>query len=383
MRMVKPSRRPGGFTLVELLVVIAIIAILIAILLPAVQKVRSAAMRTVCLNNLKQIGLAVLNFESTFSKLPSGGEGLDNRTLVVGTKPNKVYDRHSFFTYMLPYIEQEKVYRQFNLGYCYNDITNAPGNKVAAQTQIPTYMCPGAEGILPDPGGYGQTAYFPIVYVDIDPTTGLRNQVYPNKVPGALTVWNADYDKTGGPPALGPYSTPGSGANTIPNVADGASNTMILGEDSAYRNHESLFPFQLSPAVDPTSAVTKGTVDGTPSGGRAINRWAEPETGNGVSGPPMADPSSAQYNGAATYAGPWVNQTAWPVGGTGSLAGQCLWSMNNCGPNDEIFSSHPGGANMLFLDGHAIFLRDTVGAVTLRALITPSGQESPNTADAF
>jgi prepilin-type processing-associated H-X9-DG protein len=379
-----------------LLVVIAIIAVLIAILLPAVQRVREAANRATCQNNLKQIGLAVLNFESGNKKLPTSGEGLDARTLNVRGKPGptKVYDTHSFFTHMLSYMEMDPIYKQFNLTYLYNDINNSK-NKIAASTSIAFFLCPSAEGVTPDPGGYGQTGYMPIAYVDLDPTTGLRDKYNTNgwKVPGALTVWDATWDQNGAN-ALGAYPTPGSGANTIQNVGDGTSNTIIVGEDSPYRNNEANFPNQISPSVDPTNVVgtmngnavapTKGTTDGTPSGGRAINRWAEPETGNGVSGPPYSDPASALYNGAPVYAGPFVNQTAWPIGGTGTNPGQCLWSVNNCGPNDELFSSHPGGCNVVFLDGHVVFLRDTVGAVTLRSLLTPSGNDTPpSTADAY
>jgi prepilin-type N-terminal cleavage/methylation domain-containing protein/prepilin-type processing-associated H-X9-DG protein len=395
MSVAKSSRRSPGFTLVELLVVIAIIGILISLLLPAVQKVREAANRTVCQNNLKQLGLAVLNFESATKKLPTPGEGLDFRTLILGATITKQYDKHSFFTYMLPYIEQDKVFKQFDLTKLYNDVVGAPQNATAAQTVIQTYMCPSAEGIQPDPGQYGQTAYMPIAYVDINPITGLRNQTYDpalGKVPGALTIWNADYNKSG---TSTPYQdrfgnlTPGAGASTIGSIGDGTSNTIIVGEDSSWRNNEQVFPFQTSSAVDPASLLAKPPVapDLNPSKARAINRWAEPETGNGVSGPPVADSGQAEWSTAgspASYAGPWVNQNAWPIGGNNpNELGSCPWSQNNCGPNDELFSNHTGGCNVLFLDGHIEFLRDTVTGATMRALLTPNGGETPDLNNAF
>ena len=109
------STNRRAFTLIELLVVIAIIAILIGLLLPAVQKVREAAARTQCSNNLKQIGLAAHSYESAHSKLPIGyyGPWADVNTAETGFSHNKTAGVN-MLTIMLPYIEQENVFRLFD-----------------------------------------------------------------------------------------------------------------------------------------------------------------------------------------------------------------------------------------------------------------------------
>src|SRR5262245_24544708 len=162
------SRPRGGrsaFTLIELLVVIAIIAILIGLLLPAVQKVREAAARMSCQNNLKQIGLALHNYESTYSCFPTAGEGNVNF--------DTAFDIQSTWTMILPYIEQDNVYKQIDINTYY---ISQP-NQAPFQTAIKTYICPsnptgGSSGR--DTAGYGICDYMPVAYTDIHPTEGWR-----------------------------------------------------------------------------------------------------------------------------------------------------------------------------------------------------------------
>ena len=116
--------RPGrpGFTLIELLVVIAIISILIGLLLPAVQRVREAANRLSCTNNLKQIGLAMHHHHLTFEKLP----------------PSRVFDTGATWAVVImPEMEQDNLYRQWNLKLSY-----AAQNDVARRTPVKNYFCP-------------------------------------------------------------------------------------------------------------------------------------------------------------------------------------------------------------------------------------------------
>src|SRR5579883_1716650 len=166
-------RGRSAFTLIELLVVIAIIAILIGLLLPAVQKVREAASRTRCSNNLKQLGLGLHNYESAYGYFPTSGEG-----------PNQgnqysVFDTASTCTQLLPFIEQGAIYALMSETYRYND-SRWPGNQSGAAHPVPIFLCPSNPLYRDDPTvpatavpavttPYGECDYMPVAYTDIVP----------------------------------------------------------------------------------------------------------------------------------------------------------------------------------------------------------------------
>ncbi|HTN02345.1 MAG TPA: DUF1559 domain-containing protein, partial [Planctomycetaceae bacterium] len=299
------SRRQG-FTLIELLVVIAIIAILIALLLPAVQQAREAARRTQCKNNLKQMGLAVHNYESTYTRFPSSGEYTDRA--VIGRRFFPV----STFTQILPYIDQAPLYNQFNFAYHYSNSALST-NATAAKTTIVAFLCPSNPNAKPDNLGFGSVDYMPIAYTDLSPTTGVRNKCVD------LTSLGSDVDS-----ALGL-------CNRIADVTDGTSNTIAIFEDAGrdVNTVGSYDPVGLLGTVPRYLNSARG-IDLTvmPSSKSCPNRWADPDSGSGVSG----------ANNATTSPLGVINQNKSPQGGPPA----CPWTQNNCGPNDEPFSLHVG-----------------------------------------
>jgi len=239
--MFRCSRR-GGFTLIELLVVIAIIAILIGLLLPAVQKVREAAARLRCQNNLKQIGLAAHNYESARGKLPPGFLGSFNTDTPYGEdsdiRPNYNCQAIGTLVHLLPYVEQDALYKQMMAGAPAPDYLSpekrypgfwnylsfypntAPGG---AYTKISTFLCPSDSGADANWDAFyftylASSTSFTVTIVSFG-DTGLGKTNYLG-IAGRSGLTGDTYRGL----------LHNRSANALASVPDGTSNTFLFGE---------------------------------------------------------------------------------------------------------------------------------------------------------
>ncbi len=352
------SNRPA-FTLVELLVVIAIIGILVGLLLPAVQAAREAARRMQCGNNLKQIGLGTLNFESGNRKLPRAGEHF---VTFMGVS-SKTQDYYNSLAMILPFIEGGNIYNSIDFDYRYNEGPNllAAQQGLAGGAVISTYLCP-TNALRPesiDTDGFGCSDYAPLPYCEISTAAAAATGLPAGRFETTLTAsqYSENYYQqyTAGDATIGssklvqlkPAAVLNSlgfdmfkGGATIGGTTDGLSNSIMVYEDVG-RN----------PKMDGTGGSPNNYLDPVDGKGRRHWRWAEPDNASGAS--------------------KVINNNASPMGGPVS----CPWTAHDCGPNNEMFSFHVGGAQAVLGDGSVHFLSSTTDLRVFYSLSTRSGGE--------
>lgn len=224
------SRQPRGFTLIELLVVVAIIAVLVALLLPAVQQAREAARRSQCANNLKQIGLAFHNFQEVQGYLPQGARD-GAKTISLDTLPavccNSTEVRGwSWLFHILPYMEQNTIY---NLA---DDNNYAATTLLVAQKMIPSYNCPTRRA----PIGYGANKIYRYDYAGnageryfIGANVRTAANDGDNSIKRDVREIESSGDKTGVV-----IQTDRQTKLVVEKITDGSSNTIMVGEKAMH-----------------------------------------------------------------------------------------------------------------------------------------------------
>jgi prepilin-type N-terminal cleavage/methylation domain-containing protein len=333
------SRSRPGFTLIELLVVIAIIAILIGLLLPAVQKIRDAANRIKCTNNLKQIGLACHNYHDTYDGMPPAWK---YEPPAPPARPTAVAESWGFN--ILPFVEQDNVFRPYDRNKTLFDTAN----QTLTMTQLKVFQCPATPnsnrlveltipaGVLPGlPGGTLRSGIS-----DYTVVTGIRNWCMfmgsPCDPPdigvrhGALSSWSDT-------PAV--VTALGGRKLTLPMIIDGTSNTILISElagtpDVYNRARQKISPLQGAP---PPANMSYGA------------GWANPYNGEHW-------PSGSPFDG---------NNPHFPQ----NSSGPCLINCSNYNGRG-LYSFHAGGVVAVMCDGSVRFLRESMATKQIAFAIT-------------
>ena len=354
--MPRTSRHRSGFTLIELLVVIAIIAILIGLLLPAVQKVREAASRATCTNHLKQIGLGVHNFESSYRYLPP-----NQRQVAAGGI------RIRWATFVLPFIEQDALFRQYDQTKNWSHPNNLP----VTSTPVKIYTCPstplpanrldGAPDVAPSanvPASYA-TAFDPslVAVTDYGGFYGVHESLT-----GIAGVPADTTGQAGTGRGLVYKVDDSSGAKLrLAAIADGLSNTLYLTES----------------AGRPRWFVNKSPRD-LPVG-KALNGggWCRPASDLGVfrgtdaTGLAFSGPRAVNVTNGITF-------TAADYGATGLGAAYSSPTLYGTDGTGQAFSFHGTGVNCLSGDGSVRFVNESVSVLNFAGFVTRDGGEVVN-----
>jgi len=318
--------------------VIAIIAILIGLLLPAVQKVREAAARSSCSNNLKQIGLALHGYHDGNGRLPPG---CANDVSPFGTGGNGWGS--SWKVYILPFIEQQSIFQQWvfanNSGY----VNTSPNVNLINRVTIKTYRCPSSP--LPDfyasSNNNGSIEMFTSY-------TGVAGSSADSTAISMTECCNGN----GNLASSGGILFPGSGV-TLVGIIDGTSNTIMVGEQSDHLRDATNLP-----VTGPYSAITSQGPHGWTMGSANTNGYASSTV------------NIRSFN---------VSTTRWQINqrGLGDNAGN--GTNNNTGTNVPFSSGHTNGAMMLLGDGGVRFVTSTTPVQTLQWLSTRNqGETLPN-----
>jgi prepilin-type N-terminal cleavage/methylation domain-containing protein/prepilin-type processing-associated H-X9-DG protein len=362
--------RKSAFTLIELLVVIAIIAVLIGLLIPAVQKVREAAQRMACQNNLKQLALAALDYEASTGVLPFNAVTKNNsQDPFIPYDPNTVPGPGSFggtigrcsgLVPLLPYVEQNNIYPMYYFHLDWSDPANAP----VLPLVFHLFRCPSS------PTGDGQVPAYATTYI------GPTNAAFAPPAGSGATK-----NILGGKVYPTSSSTSSGWASDYAPLAQVKTSKDALGAEIAYAN-----PL-VAAAYPPGTIPSKGAM--RQNGGTRVLEITE---GDGTSQTTLYSEAAGRdkqyFTGRVSqpYDVTKITGPIWcdsdnrltvtgsdPTGTTNFGTGPCVMNCNNL--QGDIYSFHTGGANIAFADGSVRFVSDKINIVTMAAIVTKAGGE--------